>query len=106
MIAVESVTKRFGSATAVEDVTFGVDPGQVVGFPGPNGAGKTSTMRMLTGTLQPDRGEVRFDGRPISGSCGPRSSGRRGREEARPPAGGAGWRGGRRPTPSATSRWS
>ena len=65
MIAVENVTKTFGPVTAVEDVSFEVEPGEVVGFLGPNGAGKTTTMRMLTGTLQPDRGEVRFDGRPI-----------------------------------------
>lgn len=65
MIAVENVTKTYGPVTAVRDVSFQVEPGQVVGFLGPNGAGKTTTMRMLTGTLQPDEGEVRFDGRPI-----------------------------------------
>jgi ABC-2 type transport system ATP-binding protein len=65
MITVESVTKRFGTLTAVERLSFEVDRGEVVGFLGPNGAGKTTTMRMLTGTLEPDEGSVLFDGRPI-----------------------------------------
>ncbi|MGD8276664.1 MAG: ATP-binding cassette domain-containing protein [Gemmatimonadota bacterium] len=65
MITVEGVTKRYGDLTAVDDLTFQVDRGEVVGFLGPNGAGKTTTMRMLTGTLQPDTGRVLFDGRSI-----------------------------------------
>jgi ABC-2 type transport system ATP-binding protein len=67
MIAVDGVTKRYGPLVAVDDLTFEVGRGEVVGFLGPNGAGKTTTMRMLAGTLQPDQGEVRLDGRPISG---------------------------------------
>lgn len=66
MIAVDGVTKRYGSLTAVDDLTFQVNQGEVVGFLGPNGAGKTTTMRMLTGTLEPDEGTVLFDGAPIS----------------------------------------
>ena len=66
MISVESVTKRYGALTAVDGVSFEVQRGEVVGFLGPNGAGKTTTMRMLAGTLQPDSGAVRLDGRPIS----------------------------------------
>ncbi len=65
MIAVQGVTKRFGPLLAVDDVSFEVDRGEVVGFLGPNAAGKTTTMRMLTGTLQPDSGVVHFDGAPI-----------------------------------------
>ncbi len=65
MIAVEGVTKRYGPVVAVNDLSFEVGRGEVVGFLGPNGAGKTTTMRMLTGTLQPDAGVVRFDGRSI-----------------------------------------
>lgn len=65
MLEVERVSKSFGPVLAVDDVSFRVDRGQVVGFLGPNGAGKTTTMRMLNGTLQPDAGEVRFDGRPL-----------------------------------------
>lgn len=61
MISVEGVTKRYGSIVAVDQASFEVDRGEVVGFLGPNGAGKTTTMRMLTGTLQPDEGEIRFD---------------------------------------------
>ena len=65
MISVEGVTKRFGDLTAVRDLHFEVNRGEVVGFLGPNGAGKTTTMRMLTGTLEPDEGRVLFDGTPI-----------------------------------------
>ncbi len=65
MISVEGVSKSYGPVVAVDDISFEIDRGEVVGFLGPNGAGKTTTMRMLTGTLQPDRGEVRYDGRPI-----------------------------------------
>jgi len=65
MISVEGVTKRYGSITAVEGLSFQVDRGEVVGFLGPNGAGKTTTMRMLTGTLEPDEGLVLFEGQPI-----------------------------------------
>jgi ABC-2 type transport system ATP-binding protein len=66
MISVESVTKRYGTLTAVDQLTFQVDRGEVVGFLGPNGAGKTTTMRMLTGTLEPDSGSVLFEGAPIA----------------------------------------
>jgi len=66
MITVENVTKRYGDVTAVEDLSFEVARGEVVGFLGPNGAGKSTTMRMITGTLQPDSGSVRFDGAPIT----------------------------------------
>ncbi|MHB1329673.1 MAG: ATP-binding cassette domain-containing protein, partial [Gemmatimonadales bacterium] len=65
MIAVQSVHKHFGTIHAVDDVTFRVDRGEVVGFLGANGAGKTTMMRMLTGMLQPDAGAVSFDGRSI-----------------------------------------
>ena len=66
MISVEGVTKRFGSLVAVDQASFEVNRGEVVGFLGPNGAGKTTTMRMLTGTLQPDEGTILFDGAPIA----------------------------------------
>ncbi len=68
MISVEGVTKRYGEVTAVDDLSFTVGRGEVVGFLGPNGAGKTTTMRMITGTLQPDEGAVLFDGAPIADS--------------------------------------
>ena len=62
MISVEGVSKHYGSVLAVEDLSFTVERGEVVGFLGPNGAGKTTTMKMITGTLQPDEGTVRLDG--------------------------------------------
>jgi ABC-2 type transport system ATP-binding protein len=65
MISVEGVRKRYGPLVAVDGLTFEIGRGEVVGFLGPNGAGKTTTMRMLAGTLQPDAGEVRLDGRSI-----------------------------------------
>jgi ABC-2 type transport system ATP-binding protein len=66
MIAVEGVTKRYGSIVAVDGLSFQVDRGEVVGFLGPNGAGKSTTMKMLTGTLQPDEGQVLFEGASIA----------------------------------------
>ena len=66
MISVEGVTKRYGPVVAVDDLSFEVERGEVVGFLGPNGAGKTTAMRMITGTLQPDEGAILFDGVPIS----------------------------------------
>ena len=66
MINVESVRKWFGPIVAVDGLSFEVHRGEVVGFLGPNGAGKTTTMKMLAGTLQPDEGVVRFEGKPIA----------------------------------------
>jgi len=54
----EAVTRRFGSVTAIDAVSFELRPGEVVGLLGPNGAGKTTTMRVLSGYLQPDAGRV------------------------------------------------
>ena len=64
-VAVEfsGVTKRFGSLTAVDDLSFTVAPGQVTGFLGPNGAGKTTTLRMLLGLVRPTSGTATIDGR-------------------------------------------
>jgi ABC-2 type transport system ATP-binding protein len=50
MIEVENLTKKFGPKTAVNDVSFRVERGEVLGFLGPNGAGKSTTMRMITGS--------------------------------------------------------
>ncbi len=66
MIAVEGVTKRYGEVIAVDGLSFEVQRGEVVGLLGPNGAGKSTTMKMITGTLQPDEGVVRFDGASIA----------------------------------------
>ena len=56
MIAVRHLTKRFGPTTAVDDVSFAVSRGEVLGFLGPNGAGKSTTMKMITGFLAPTSG--------------------------------------------------
>ncbi len=65
IIAVEGLTKRFGDFTAVDDVTFEVRQGEVVGYLGPNGSGKTTTMRMLLGLLRPTSGSARLLGLDI-----------------------------------------
>lgn len=62
MIEVHNVTKKYGNKTAVDDLTFSVPEGEILGFLGPNGAGKTTTMRIITGFLPPTSGEVRVDG--------------------------------------------
>jgi ABC-2 type transport system ATP-binding protein len=62
MIEVEGLTKRYGEFTAVEDVTFSVKSGEVLGFLGPNGAGKTTTMRVLTGFQPATSGRARVAG--------------------------------------------
>src|ERR1700727_261271 len=63
MIEVQGLTKRYGEKTAVDDLTFGIEPGKVTGFLGPNGAGKTTTMRCILGLDYPDAGIVTVDGR-------------------------------------------
>ena len=62
MIRVESLTKRYARTVAVDDISFEVDKGRIVGFLGPNGAGKTTTMRVLTCFLPPTSGTARIDG--------------------------------------------
>ncbi len=59
LLHVEGLRKSFGRRVAVDDVSFSVDAGEIVGFLGPNGAGKTTTMRMIAGYLEPDAGRVR-----------------------------------------------
>ncbi len=62
MIQVERLSRLYGSRLAVNDLSFRVEPGEIVGFLGPNGAGKSTTLRMLTGYLAPSSGEIRIDG--------------------------------------------
>ncbi|MDO8731055.1 MAG: ABC transporter ATP-binding protein [Actinomycetota bacterium] len=64
MIEVRNLTKRYGKVTAVDDVSFKVNPGVVTGFLGPNGAGKSTTMRMILGLDKPDGGDVLVHGAP------------------------------------------
>lgn len=66
MLQIRNLTRRFGDLTAVDDVSFDVEPGKFTGFVGGNGAGKTTTMRMIMGLLQPNAGEVRWEGHPIT----------------------------------------
>ena len=65
MIEVRNLTKRYGAATAVDDLTFTVRPGVVTGFLGPNGAGKSTTMRMIVGLDTPTSGEALINGVPF-----------------------------------------
>ncbi len=62
MIRVENLVKRFGELTAVDNVSFDVDRGEIFAFLGPNGAGKTTTIKMLTTLLQPTSGSLELDG--------------------------------------------
>ena len=62
MVEVQHVTKRYGSLTAVDDISFSVERGEILGFLGPNGAGKTTTMRILTGYLPATDGRARVAG--------------------------------------------
>src|SRR2546427_6945212 len=65
-LSLERVSKRFDGVTAVDQVSFAVDRGQVVGFLGPNGAGKSTTMRMITQYYEPDTGDIKLDGVPLA----------------------------------------
>jgi len=65
MIEVRNLSKRFGSFTAVNDISFAVRGGEVLGFLGPNGAGKSTTMKMITGFLTPTSGSVKVKGHDV-----------------------------------------
>lgn len=65
MIEISHLTKRYGALTAVDDLSFNVEAGQVLGFLGPNGAGKSTTMKMITGFLAPTAGSIRVCGHDV-----------------------------------------
>lgn len=65
LVELQEVSKAFDGVQAVDDVSFTIDRGEVVGFLGPNGAGKTTTMRIVTQFLEPDSGSVSVDGTPV-----------------------------------------
>jgi ABC-2 type transport system ATP-binding protein len=65
MLEARGLSKSYGSVPAVQNVNFRLEPGQVLGYLGPNGSGKSTTVRMLTGLLEPTRGEVTQDGEDI-----------------------------------------
>ncbi len=66
LLQIEGVRKTFSGVIAVQDVSFAMAPGELVGVLGPNGAGKSTLFHLITGLLKPDHGEIRFDGRPIT----------------------------------------
>jgi ABC-2 type transport system ATP-binding protein len=65
MLELTGVTKRFLGITAVDNVTFTARPGEITGYLGPNGSGKSTTLKMITGLIEPSAGEIRFNGKPI-----------------------------------------
>ena len=65
MLEIRGLTKRFGDLTALDDASFEARPGRIVGFLGPNGAGKTTAMRAVFGLVQPEAGEILWQGRPV-----------------------------------------
>jgi branched-chain amino acid transport system ATP-binding protein len=67
LLEVREVTKRFGGLTAVRNVTFALERGELTGILGPNGVGKTTLFNVLTGFMPPTSGTVRFNGEPIHG---------------------------------------
>ncbi|NTW41434.1 MAG: ATP-binding cassette domain-containing protein, partial [Cellulomonadaceae bacterium] len=71
MIEAHALTKRYGKTTAVDGMSFTVQPGRVTGFLGPNGAGKSTTMRMVVGLDRPTSGTVTVNGHAYAASKAP-----------------------------------
>ena len=69
VVAIDGLWKRFGDVSAVEDLSFTVERGEVCGLLGPNGAGKTTTLRVLLGLERPSRGAVRLFGSTVRPGC-------------------------------------
>ena len=65
IIEVKNLTKKFGDFTAVKDISFSVEKGNIFAFLGPNGAGKSTTIKMLTTLLTPTEGELLIDGNSV-----------------------------------------
>jgi ABC-2 type transport system ATP-binding protein len=65
MLELRKISKRFSGIVAVDDVSFTAQPGEITGYLGPNGSGKSTTMKMLTGLLEPTSGKIFFEGQPI-----------------------------------------
>jgi phosphonate transport system ATP-binding protein len=66
MLVIENVSRRFGSKTAVEDVSFQIEPGSFVGIIGRSGAGKSTLLRLINRLIEPDQGRILFDGREVT----------------------------------------
>jgi branched-chain amino acid transport system ATP-binding protein len=67
LLVVDKLEKRFGGVRALHEVSFTVDPGQVVGLIGPNGSGKSTSVNVIAGVFPPNSGEIRLGGKPLSG---------------------------------------
>jgi branched-chain amino acid transport system ATP-binding protein len=67
ILEVDAVTMQFGGLTALDDVSFHIEEGEILGLIGPNGAGKTTAFNAITGVYKPTKGEVRFVGSPLTG---------------------------------------
>ena len=73
VLELRGLTRRYGDLVALDDLSFTVREGQMFGFVGPNGAGKTTAMRIILGVLEPNGGEVRWRGRPMTNEIRKRS---------------------------------
>src|SRR5271157_4863101 len=65
MLELRGITKRFSGIPAVQDVSFIARAGEVTGYLGPNGSGKSTTLKMITGLIEPSDGEILFHGEPV-----------------------------------------
>ena len=65
MLEVKSLCKRYRGLPAIDDVSFRVGAGEIVGYVGPNGSGKSTTVKIVTGLLEPNEGQVLFEGKSI-----------------------------------------
>ena len=65
MLEICHLTKRYRGVTAVDDVSFTIRPGEILGYIGPNGAGKSTTVKMIVGLIEPSDGQILFDGRSV-----------------------------------------
>jgi ABC-type uncharacterized transport system ATPase subunit len=66
VLELHGLTRRYGDLVALDDLSFTVAEGQMFGFVGPNGAGKTTATRIILGVLEPDAGQVRWRGQPMT----------------------------------------
>jgi len=73
VLEMDHVTMRFGGVTALDDVDFHIETGEILGLIGPNGAGKTTCFNVMTGVYEATQGQVRFLGKPLTGKSATRS---------------------------------